>query len=242
MGLTLTEATPSDLPSIVRAQYAAFHPHEAMHRILFPSPDPPTPSILSRTVDRQLQAWHADPQHITWLKVSDDETGEVVAAAKWFVWAPDTSPPSAQDGAAARWPATISADWILESERGTGNCGAGVEDKPFVEYIVEEFFRRRRDRIQGPCVLLDQCFCAPAHQRRGAGKMLVKWGTQRADELGVRAFVEASLTGRRLYESCGFKITEPVCLEGVREREEWKGYDKVEYYFMERDATPLVAA
>jgi hypothetical protein len=31
-------------------------------------------------------------------------------------------------------------------------------------------------------------------------------------------------------------------LEGVNEKEEWKGYDKVEYLFMERDATPLVAA
>jgi GNAT superfamily N-acetyltransferase len=249
MGLTLSEATPSDFPAIVRAQYAAFHPHESMHRILWPSPDPPTPTVLSRTVDRQLQAWQADP-HITWLKVTDDETGEVVAAAKWFVWAPESKTPDAKDGAAAaaaaavgpQWPAKISADWILESERGTGNCGAGVEDKPFVEYIVEEFFQRRRERIQGPCVLLDQLFCAPAHQRRGAGKLLVKWGTQRADELGVKGFVEASFTGRRLYESCGFKVTEQVCLEGVNEKEEWKEYDKVEYLFMERDATPLVAA
>ncbi|PSS09158.1 hypothetical protein M430DRAFT_109561 [Amorphotheca resinae ATCC 22711] len=210
MGLTLSEATPSDFPAIVRAQYAAFHPHESMHRILWPSPDPPTPTVLSRTVDRQLQAWQADP-HITWLKVTDDETGEVVAAAKWFVWAPESKTPDAKDGAAA---AAAAA----------------------------EFFQRRRERIQGPCVLLDQLFCAPAHQRRGAGKLLVKWGTQRADELGVKGFVEASFTGRRLYESCGFKVTEQVCLEGVNEKEEWKEYDKVEYLFMERDATPLVAA
>ena len=49
------------------------------------------------------------------------------------------------------------------------------------------------------------------------------------------AFVEASLTGRRLYESCGFVVTEDVALEGGKVKEEWKGYEIVEYKFMVRE-------
>ena len=34
--------------------------------------------------------------------------------------------------------------------------------------------------------------------------MLVEWGLQKADELGLEAFVESTLDGKPLYESCGF--------------------------------------
>ena len=47
--------------------------------------------------------------------------------------------------------------------------------------------------------------------------------------------MEASLTGRRLYESCGFVVTEDVCLEGGKIKEEWKVYGQVEYKFMVRE-------
>ena len=108
------------------------------------------------------------------------------------------------------------------------NAGKGVDDKKYVEWVMEEFFGRRRERVTGPCALLDICFTTPEHHRRGAGKMLVQWGTGRADELGLKSFVEASFTGRRLYEGCGFEVREAVSLE--------RGYGKVEYYWMEREA------
>lgn len=44
----------------------------------------------------------------------------------------------------------------------------------------------------------------PEHQRRGAGRLLVKWGCSRADEDKVPGFLEASDAGRPLYESFGF--------------------------------------
>lgn len=124
--------------------------------------------------------------------------------------------------------------WILPEEKGL-NSGAGSDDHTYVSWIMEQFFGRRRERVQGPAVLLDMCFCAPSYHRRGAGKQLVQWGTKKADELGLTAFVEASLTGRRLYESCGFVVMEDVCLEGGKVKEEWKGYGQVEYKFMVRE-------
>lgn len=65
-------------------------------------------------------------------------------------------------------------------QRAVLTCDLAVE---YVQWIMEEFFGRRRERVQGPAVLLDMCFCDPMHHRRGAGKQLVEWGCQKADEV-----------------------------------------------------------
>lgn len=51
----------------------------------------------------------------------------------------------------------------------------------------------------------------------------------------MTAFVEASLTGQRLYEGCGFVVTEDVDLEGGKFKEEWKDYEIADYKFMVRE-------
>ena len=44
----------------------------------------------------------------------------------------------------------------------------------------------------------------PAHHRRGAGSMLIKWGTTQADVAQLPCFLESSVMGRPLYAKCGF--------------------------------------
>lgn len=48
------------------------------------------------------------------------------------------------------------------------------------------------------------CFVDPDHRRRGAGSLLVEWGTNKADEMGVEAFVESTDIGKPLYDRHGF--------------------------------------
>lgn len=43
-------------------------------------------------------------------------------------------------------------------------------------------------------------------RRQGAGDMMLKWGTDLADVLGVAGWVEASKDGTILYERHGFKV------------------------------------
>lgn len=45
----------------------------------------------------------------------------------------------------------------------------------------------------------------PTFQGRGAGGMLVEWGTKKADELGLPAYLEASPEGHRVYLRYGFR-------------------------------------
>lgn len=48
----------------------------------------------------------------------------------------------------------------------------------------------------------------PDHWRRGAGGMLVKWGTDLADEYGIPGYLESTEKGRRVYQRFGFKEKE----------------------------------
>ena len=86
------------------------------------------------------------------------------------------------------------------------------------------------------CAVLDLCFCSPTHQHRGAGTQLVQWGTRKADEMGVQAFVEGTLTGRRLYEENGFVVTEDIKLK----EDTWAEKGRIEYLFMHRPARATV--
>ena len=52
--------------------------------------------------------------------------------------------------------------------------------------------------------VIDMLSTHPEHERRGAGSMLVKWGTDIADNKGLKAFVQGSRLGKPLYESHGF--------------------------------------
>lgn len=46
----------------------------------------------------------------------------------------------------------------------------------------------------------------PAHERKGAGKMLLEWGCKKADEQGLDAYLDATPIGRPLYQRYGFVI------------------------------------
>lgn len=63
----------------------------------------------------------------------------------------------------------------------------------------------------------------PAHQRKKVGDALVRWGTKRADEMGVEAVIESSVFGRGLYEKHGFVWIKDVVVEAPEFPERQKG-------------------
>ena len=58
--------------------------------------------------------------------------------------------------------------------------------------------------------------CHPDHQRKGAGRLLVNWGTEIADKEGLPCYLEASPAGLRLYRNVGFEEVENFDLDMAR--------------------------
>lgn len=51
---------------------------------------------------------------------------------------------------------------------------------------------------------MGNCFIIPTHRRRGIGRMIMDAFTEKADELGLEAFCEATPLGALLYKKYGF--------------------------------------
>ncbi|KAF2165469.1 hypothetical protein M409DRAFT_24319 [Zasmidium cellare ATCC 36951] len=56
-----------------------------------------------------------------------------------------------------------------------------------------------------PYMLLQVIGTRDGHQRRGVGAISMKWGTEKADELGLPLYLEATAKGEGLYRKWGFQ-------------------------------------
>jgi GNAT superfamily N-acetyltransferase len=125
------------------------------------------------------------------IQVVDTETGEMIAGSMWDVYA------------------TEQTEEQLDKTLAKPTLEQGY--KPEFEPLYEHLKGNRR-RIMGtrPYIYLDVLFTHPRHHRRGAGAMMVKYGVDLADELGIEAYHESSVEGRALYERFGYKVLKAV--------------------------------
>ncbi|KAL8952507.1 MAG: hypothetical protein Q9222_001575 [Ikaeria aurantiellina] len=161
--------------------------------------------------ERLLAIKNSDP-NTTFLKVTDTNTGEMIAQAKWNIY----------DGEVPK-----------KAELG-GDFWAGQDEKEYAQYLFREYLGPRRSAIEacgGHLVSLDILTVDPKHQKRGAGRMLVEWGTAVADKMGVVAVVEASKYAIPLYQSAGFEIGHHHVID-LPDR--WVGRDKQTFTWMVR--------
>lgn len=57
-----------------------------------------------------------------------------------------------------------------------------------------------------PKVDLQVLVTHPKHQRRGAGSLVLEWGTRQADKKGLISVLQASPAGEGLYLKHGFEV------------------------------------
>ena len=51
---------------------------------------------------------------------------------------------------------------------------------------------------------------SPAHRHLGAGRLLLQWGKEKADELGIEIVISSLPSARGAYERCGFGCIEAL--------------------------------
>ena len=59
-------------------------------------------------------------------------------------------------------------------------------------------------------IVLALLVTASKHRQRGAGSLLVQWGTEMSDRTGIPCYLQASEQGQRLYQHHGFQNIDTV--------------------------------
>ena len=77
--------------------------------------------------------------------------------------------------------------------------------------------------------------CEPKYQRRGAGRLLLGWGLELADELLLEVYLEASPQGHHLYESAGFEDVGTLDFDMSK----YGGHGIHQHFVMTRDPSSL---
>lgn len=90
----------------------------------------------------------------------------------------------------------------------------------------EEFIGRK------PHVLLQAIATRPGHERRGVAGLSLGWGTAKADEMKVPAYLEASEKGVELYKRWGFEALEKLPFDAT----EYGYHDPLPHVCMRRPA------
>lgn len=127
MVFKLQPATPADLAEIVAQQYSAFYPHDLLHDIV----NPGGPAAHAYLLSKHQKDFEKDTKkENTWLKVVDEETGKLVAAAKWVIF---------ED----------KQEW----DELKVDVPEGKEDeKEWRQWLLDEYTSRRAERVRGRCI------------------------------------------------------------------------------------------
>jgi GNAT superfamily N-acetyltransferase len=133
-------------------------------------------------------------EKLLFLKAIDTDLpadSQIVATAKWLIYPQERS----------------EEDLKKDEEEGSRDdlFSEGAKKEIMIPFF-EELARERRERFGGrPYVLLSILVVSPQHQRRGLGARLLQVGLEKADEMGVEAYLESSPKGKGLYAKYGFE-------------------------------------
>lgn len=192
MPYQVAEAEEADMERLFTIIAKAFASNEPFFDIMYPQHW--TPEGRKIGGERFLKVKTLE-YYTKFVKAFNPSTGEIIGAAKWNIYngkIPDSEVPH-----------DTTNYWKTES------------DQAIASFKGAEFVKSRNAHIaqtNGHLLSLDILAIDPAYQRKGAGGMLVKWGTDEADRQGVDTTVESSVFGKGLYEKNGFVFHRDVVL------------------------------
>lgn len=187
---------PEEAEQYMRVRHEVFRP--TVNKVLYSRGEPSTATLARVTEEIRDGVVN---KGILYLKCVDKKTGEIVAGARWRNVKPKDE--------------RMSERTWEEVDEGFKRAEPYEESDPKLFHALHDLFSENKRRIleRRPHYVLDTLVTLPNHERRGAGSMLVSWGTQRADEAGVEAYLEASPMGAPMYARHGFEPVKRVGLD-----------------------------
>lgn len=206
MTFIVLPASIADIRAVYDVYFSAFE-GELINQILFPW-DIDDEQFRKGHAEHTLEYWHKDKIQYT-FKCIDTETNKIIGMALWDIhWKP-------RDEAERPKP---SIDWLKGSE------------KERAQKFIFPFWEKKEELLGGkehvckfyisqPCGLkLTSSDChviavEPQYQRKGIGKLLMKWGIDMAEQLSVPLYLEATDRSIGLYKKLDFeKLDQGVIL------------------------------
>ena len=154
---------------------------------------PPSPVDTSYISD-----WLSAPQaHV--IKAISPTTGEILGSVCWVQRGYHPRPPQP------------------EQTRGRLTSGSSEQKTKVqqLEDLTDAHFAQFMSDIMPEgtkCWFIASLIVAPKFQGMGVGRALMGWGTERAEEDGVFAWVHASEGSWKSYEACGFEVVRTLRL------------------------------
>ncbi|KAI6814801.1 hypothetical protein KC332_g7191 [Hortaea werneckii] len=201
MTLELSFMEEDDIPAFAAVEAAAMAGWSVARAMDMASKGgEPRQQMVERWAREGLQN---DSQQV-WLKVTDTELGELVAAALWRFELADQKAGAA--GAAGSVPAKRDATVELQGQ---------TRPVPDVIAAMDKIWEAFKCEFVGGRALanLSMLVTHPSHQRRGAASMLVQWGCEKADERGMIAALIATEAGTGVYSRHGFQVMKQTMLD-----------------------------
>lgn len=189
-------ALPTELPSMAAICARAFWDDDLFGRVIHPQ---------RSTYPNDVQIfWHewlrrdlASPSNKVLVAVDDEDQQEkIVGVAIWERQGDDEGAQRASEDFIdpGPWPELKS----------TQNRALD----PLMKTILQDSEPYWKSYWAGPCAtnwFLSLCCVDPAHQKSGYGRLLTRWGLERAKEERIKASVIASEGSSGFYLKCGFK-------------------------------------
>ncbi|KAK3942467.1 acyl-CoA N-acyltransferase [Diplogelasinospora grovesii] len=160
-----------------------------------PSDSPSQPTLGSQTQPQPKSSSQPETPEPKAQKVDEDGEGVFVGFAKWnYIPADTVLPPLPDDDAWPAEPKLATYFFGMLNERHAGIMGG--REHWYLELVCTK----------------------PEYMGRGAGKLLVNWGCQRADERGVEAYLDSTpdASARGVYEKFGFRTVESASFDEGR--------------------------
>lgn len=183
--------SPSDISIIARIHLAAFLTNELYRTVWYKGA---TASVIASQESRHLHFLISDltvryakvverslPSSMPSSNLTSTDERTIIAFAKWHVYTSAAAVNTRQDASARSWPPDCNLPCVQKFWSKLQNT------------------RNKWGPKLGPHLMLDILATEPAHMRKGAGMMLVKFGTDIADEMGLPCFLEGSPEGLSLY-------------------------------------------
>ncbi|KAG7005162.1 hypothetical protein G7Y79_00021g050290 [Physcia stellaris] len=187
--LLLRPCTPSDIPALaavnasftsprVQLTYGNVSPSDRLKLLS---------SILSREFQLASTSSSAQSQQTHIICVVDTAINAIISFAVWIYQS---------KGYLASEDVDTSNPWLPPGTH---------------EVLARDFQRMAGElrsaypaRVSEPHWMLANLATRPEHEGRGAGSMLIRWAFPRADEMGVKCFVDSSAVGYPVYKKRGF--------------------------------------